>query len=164
MVVLKNGVVVRHPAGPKSVVGVTPYSRTIRRVTRLLLRGARDSITFEELEARYLELCRSSLGETEDFAKVLDDDFNELKSAHEKGLPDDHPESFRAQIRYLLEQLKPQRKKRSGVAAGPEDNRGASHMVKAAMGRAIWRERVASSASAIRKWRLKGNGLRRLDV
>ena len=121
MVVLKNGVVVRHPAGPKSVVGVSPYSRTIRRVTRLLLRDARDSITFEELEARYLELCRSSLGETEDFAKVLDDDFNELKSAHEKGLPDDHPESFRAQIRYLLEQLKPQRKKRSGVAAGPED-------------------------------------------
>ena len=123
MVVLKNGVVVRHPAGPKSVVGVTPYSRTIRRVTRLLLRGARDSITFEELEARHLELCRGSLGETEDFAKVLDDDFKELKSAHEKGLPDNDPRSFRAQIRYLLEQLKPQRKKRSGVAAGPEDNR-----------------------------------------
>eukprot|EP01046_Picozoa_sp_COSAG06_P021260 COSAG06_NODE_1590_length_9000_cov_22.237951_3_plen_446_part_00 len=123
MVVLKNGVVVRHPAGPKSVVGVTPYSRTIRRVTRLLLRGARDSITFEELEAHYLKLCRGSLGETEDFAKVLDDDFKELKSAHEKGLPDNDPRSFRAQIRYLLEQLKPQRKKRSGVAAGPEDNR-----------------------------------------
>ena len=77
MVVLKNGVVVRHPAGPKSVVGVTPYSRTIRRATHLLLRGARVSITFEELEAHYLELCRGSLGETEDFAKVLDDDFEE---------------------------------------------------------------------------------------
>jgi hypothetical protein len=94
-------------------LNLPPYSRTIRRATRLLLRGARVSITFEELEARYLELCRGSLGETDDFAKVLEEDFEELRSAHEKGLPDNDPRSFRAQIRYLLEQLKPQRKKRS---------------------------------------------------
>eukprot|EP01044_Picomonas_judraskeda_P004243 COSAG03_NODE_369_length_8525_cov_21.686565_5_plen_90_part_00 len=59
MAVLPNGVVVRDPAGrSKSTIGVTPYSRTVRRATRRLLHGAPVSITFEELEARYLELVR----------------------------------------------------------------------------------------------------------
>eukprot|EP01043_Picozoa_sp_COSAG02_P116121 COSAG02_NODE_52525_length_307_cov_0.750000_1_plen_53_part_01 len=37
-------------------VGVTPYTRTVRRATRCLLQGFGETVAFEQVEGRYLEL------------------------------------------------------------------------------------------------------------
>ena len=109
---------------PTQVPGTTPWSRAVRRATVRLMHAFSASVTFEQLERRYLVLKGDKgRGEPDGFGTALDQDFKDLRARHMSGLGDDDPGSFRTQVRYLLDQLRPQQKKRKGVAAGPDDNR-----------------------------------------
>jgi hypothetical protein len=97
-----------------------------RKSMRLLLEPFDVTVTYEQLEQRHIELIVAHsmiTGLTEQVARSLDEDMEELRQCHEQGLPDDNPGSFRAQVRLLFEHLKVQRKRRKGAAAGPEDGR-----------------------------------------
>eukprot|EP01046_Picozoa_sp_COSAG06_P063996 COSAG06_NODE_15096_length_1097_cov_2.724449_1_plen_326_part_01 len=123
-VVMRGGVVVAARPGRKP--GASAYTKAVRRATKQLLAGVNtETVSFVALEQRHIELVliHGAMHETSDFARALDDDIAELRRRHEADLPATDPGSFRAEVLYMADCLRPQRKRRVGVAAGPDDDR-----------------------------------------
>ena len=107
--------VITKSAPRESKQSSTVLVRNIRRVMRDLLTGFGPDATLAQLEQRGRTIDHDMSKEQKN---LLKEDLQELRDAHEAGV-----ERLHSLLFCWIEQLRPQQKRRKGVAAGPEDGR-----------------------------------------